>query len=714
MVRKILSGAILLPLLFCLILSSGFAQSNEEIAIPNTSNEVEIKPLENSDLSSEPKTDKSEKDAPSDKSKYLPSIGFGPGLMTFLGDVKSKKTDQPIRYRMGYGLNLSKEITPFLEASLFALSGDLYGNRRDTSDNYNFRSRTFSFGLGIIYNFYKPFYKKTSRAPFLTPFIGLGFEMLNFETKSDMIDGNGQEYHYWKDGSIRDRAQTDPGSVYANSLLRDYNYETPLTQGNTFAIPVMLGVSLNISPRFNLNLGSTYHIAFTDKLDGINLGSNDNFLFSSATLKFNLGTKSTYVKVPDGQENYSTSDFLAVEKEDLDGDGIKDMADKCAGTPQGVQVDEFGCPLDDDKDGVPNYIDLEANTPLGSQVDEKGLAITDEYIDRKNAEEEAFMRGTNAEKVIQEIIYSEGDDVTGGGSGGKHFFDKVNRDGVSFKVQLGKYKDGIPPDQVESFMHVQDITSYNDPDGSVLYIAGGYGTKLAAESRRDELKKNGGIKDPIVIAFDKSGKLIDANSVPAPTLSFTGSSGYNLVFKVQLGAFMNKIPASVFDGIDQLSKEESPNGATRYLAGSYSNYNDAVSYRNFMKTKGFADAFVVAFRDNKRIDLGEAGSGTPSSESNRGSDPSGKTKTPPVFKIQIGLFKNEIPEELQKQYSTFRELNKSPAPNNLNRYTAGSFASYEEAVRYKEELIGKGVKGAFVISFIGERIVPLSEALRNQ
>jgi OmpA-OmpF porin, OOP family len=42
---------------------------------------------------------------------------------------------------------------------------------------------------------------------------------------------------------------------------------------------------------------------------------------------------------------------------DTDGDGVKDKKDKCPGTPQGVQVDETGCPLDNDKDGVADYID---------------------------------------------------------------------------------------------------------------------------------------------------------------------------------------------------------------------------------------------------------------------------------------------------------------------------------------------------------------------
>lgn len=42
---------------------------------------------------------------------------------------------------------------------------------------------------------------------------------------------------------------------------------------------------------------------------------------------------------------------------DTDGDGVPDHKDLCPDTPQGVMVDEYGCPLDSDGDGIPDYID---------------------------------------------------------------------------------------------------------------------------------------------------------------------------------------------------------------------------------------------------------------------------------------------------------------------------------------------------------------------
>jgi len=60
---------------------------------------------------------------------------------------------------------------------------------------------------------------------------------------------------------------------------------------------------------------------------------------------------------------------------DADGDGVKDGDDQCPDTPEGVQVDLFGCPLDADGDGVPDYLDKCANTPANVKVDADGCPL---------------------------------------------------------------------------------------------------------------------------------------------------------------------------------------------------------------------------------------------------------------------------------------------------------------------------------------------------
>jgi Outer membrane protein and related peptidoglycan-associated (lipo)proteins len=66
---------------------------------------------------------------------------------------------------------------------------------------------------------------------------------------------------------------------------------------------------------------------------------------------------------------------LPREARDSDGDGVKDNADQCPGTPAGVRVDAVGCPLDSDGDGVPDNRDQCPNTPAGVKVDNNGCPL---------------------------------------------------------------------------------------------------------------------------------------------------------------------------------------------------------------------------------------------------------------------------------------------------------------------------------------------------
>ncbi|TKC00529.1 OmpA family protein [Pedobacter cryophilus] len=60
---------------------------------------------------------------------------------------------------------------------------------------------------------------------------------------------------------------------------------------------------------------------------------------------------------------FATSYAQEIDRNDKDGDGIKDRKDLCPATPAGVKVDANGCPLDTDRDGVVDYLDKCPDTP---------------------------------------------------------------------------------------------------------------------------------------------------------------------------------------------------------------------------------------------------------------------------------------------------------------------------------------------------------------
>ncbi len=89
-----------------------------------------------------------------------------------------------------------------------------------------------------------------------------------------------------------------------------------------------------------------------------------------------VGVKTGYGECWNAVGGLTTAeDCGQAEVSDADGDGVPDDKDQCPDTPEGVAVDEVGCPLDSDGDGVPDYRDDCPGTPAGAKVDANGCEI---------------------------------------------------------------------------------------------------------------------------------------------------------------------------------------------------------------------------------------------------------------------------------------------------------------------------------------------------
>lgn len=81
-----------------------------------------------------------------------------------------------------------------------------------------------------------------------------------------------------------------------------------------------------------------------------------------------------------------------------------------------------------------------------------------------------------------------------------------------------------------------------------------------------------------------------------------------------------------------------------------------------------------------------------------------------VFKVQIGAFRNAIPEE------TFRDMTPVMGENvggGLVRYTAGLFTSFDQAAGAKDKVRDRGYGDAFVVAYRDGVRIPLGEAMRE-
>jgi len=103
--------------------------------------------------------------------------------------------------------------------------------------------------------------------------------------------------------------------------------------------------------------------------------------------------------------------------------------------------------------------------------------------------------------------------------------------------------------------------------------------------------------------FSRTNKAIYTNGQPIP-IDMEMPSG--IYYKVQVGAFRNDIPQNLYDEFAPICGERLDNGITRYTAGFFMNFENADNVKREIRSIGYGDAFVVAFRDGKRIPLYEA------------------------------------------------------------------------------------------------------------
>jgi hypothetical protein len=341
---------------------------------------------------------------------YKPVLGFGMGILNFHGDVNNNNKSATFgtpAFRLNVATFLDNK--HYFKTNFALIVGTLSGNERslDTASihNRNFSSDIISFGLNVHYDF-RHFIKKSP----VRPFVSLGLENISFNSKTDLTYNDGARYNYWSDGTIRDINEKFKGTLPSKIINRDYKYETDLRSynggnysQNTFGIPLDIGVDFAISDRVNLRVGQSYHYTFSQNIDGVNSknggnGKNDMFTMSYFTLHLDLFSDA---KTKIIEKLFAEVDFDYAMFGDEDNDGVRDLMDKCFGTPPGVKVDSVGCPLDGDRDGVPDYLDKDPHTRLGAMVDNDGVEIDKdklasslnvEAINRKEVEVFLMMR----------------------------------------------------------------------------------------------------------------------------------------------------------------------------------------------------------------------------------------------------------------------------------------------------------------------------------
>lgn len=646
------------------------------------------------------------------KTPFQPMLSFGTGSYLFKGDLKGPKKNF-LMGNQGYHFGVKMNLTNNLDLTFLLGNGSL--NEKNDIDTTSFNSEVKTAGLGLRYNF-----NSISQNSKLTPFISFGGELLSFKT-------------------VQQKTET------------------------AIAFPMGVGIMLDVSERIGLDMGIRYHYTLTDMIDGVEEGASDNFLVTAFTVHYDLFTPKPRQARPYSDQNfYAEVNFKALDVEDSDGDLIADIDDYCPETPEGVEVDANGCPIDDDKDGIPNYIDEEANTPRGSIVNAKGVQLSDEQsksmYSKYNAASREYAAYYNENEISKDDFKSLNDYLIAKANAFNIANDIPSIDtqaqGKRFALMLGKYKDDVPANLINKFLSFDDLESIMQNDGMVVYSVGSYTTFDEALNRQAQLEINEGMENTVIVNIENGvvTPSVPNSSVPStpkalekeqikeeqtqeesekenievpqqeeeklkPKKQVKSTVG-KITFRVQIGAYKVPLSKDIFKGIPNVVSFTANDGYTRYFTGSFSSYAEAVKHQNDMLLRGFEGSFVVAFKDGKKIGLYAAIRATngkiarsaiiksvPKQEKEKIVKPNLE------FVVQIGVYKENLQADILANMTKIGNVEKENVNGSkLFRYNAGTYSGFSAANTRLAEVKSAGFEDAFVKALLDGKQITIEKA----
>jgi cell division protein FtsN len=245
--------------------------------------------------------------------------------------------------------------------------------------------------------------------------------------------------------------------------------------------------------------------------------------------------------------------------------------------------------------------------------------VNDAMAANDNIKKEGFnssvgktIKGDNGKTTVSEVPESQLPNSDGTTSNIQVTKEKL------YKIQIGAFKKKLSGNV---FNDAGELSYVKGDDGMWRYYSGTFTSKEdAAKYRIDLLQK--GYKGSFIVAFQEGSRLTlkdagyDVNPNYVDTKEESSTPTANAVnpdlikFKVQVGAFQNKIPTNILDLYlsigNVLPRKDSDTGLTKYFIGTFKSYEEANTMKKELKEKGLVDAFIVGDFNGKIITAQEA------------------------------------------------------------------------------------------------------------
>ena len=632
--------------------------------------------------------------------QFSPKFTLGSGFYTLNGDIQNENTGF-LKGIAGFNAGMKFELTSNLDLSfLFIKTAFSVDNGSE-----NFKSDVDGYGLNVGYSVNQMF-KQTK----IKPLLSIGVQNLN--------------------------AKNDGENISAITL------------------PLGFGLRTNVSDKLQFDITINFAMGLSD-IDMSNKNKSDGYKSLNFILHYDLFTPKVRENAYFDDSYYEDVDFTKLESGDEDGDLVTDLDDFCPKTPIGVKVDKNGCPFDDDKDGIANYLDQQKNTVEGSIVDENGVQLTDEkyqsmYSDYDAASRE-YANFYNENEIKRENYKTIDAYLIAKANAFNKAYNERNLDNtvekLKYKVKIGAFIDGVPASVINKYLSLDDLESFPQEDGMVIYAVGTYNSLERALVRKDELESKG-FNDTYILVDNNgsvsnyvnpiSESLIDEDEeVMVPNVSEvtldnktnkeTVISDKENTYRIQIGAFDKELSDLVFEGVDNIVSFLGKDNLVRYMAGSFNEYKDAIIYQAQMKARGFEDAFIVTYKNGERISLSVAIKTDKNSLKSKEvvvEEIEGEVVRPNIeftvqvlmikpdveFIIQILVAENSLTAEDLSKMAKLGNIEKEAEGEEIYRYFAGTYSSLSDANIRLEEARLVGYVNAFIFTKLDGKRISLDQA----
>ncbi len=263
----------------------------------------------------------------------------------------------------------------------------------------------------------------------------------------------------------------------------------------------------------------------------------------------------------------------------------------------------------------------------GSDMDQ--LTSIGEQVNGGNEESKEVALKIEGLEVVKGNAYNENKPIP---------FNKFKEEGLSFRVQIGAFRNQLPNNTFKGLSPLYGETTRN---GYYRYTAGDFEKIEAANAVKNDLRKLG-YRDAFVVAYlngkrisaseaiaymAKEGKFVDVNSPqsagitanlnipkailtenepqvnPADLVQVTKEIEQinGLLYTIQIGVYTKQATKQGLLNLQPIYTKQLPNGLYRYTAGIYNDTVKVVADRNRIVELGISDAFVGAYLNGNGI-----------------------------------------------------------------------------------------------------------------